>query len=286
MCLNPRMLILSKAPLVETLPNWLPCCAAMHQCAQMSVPASPHDNCSNQKLGTRAAQCVAKKLVTGPFPSLVNDQLKVSKSGKWLVGEMMIVTDLLQNGAEDGMFGPPTRDALVSAAIIQWFMYNNTNLPRGHLVWTACQDCQSQEWPLKSRALRHGHMDNALSILDRVRSVPPAAVSFLVKFFCAISRACGKNVRSRAVFPCITFCEGLVPDAEPTFLRFANVEIPNSHHKTLKITRQCDGAFRESSARSNRASKCTLMTTRRASPDCIVTIWSCPGQVISCVTTA
>ena len=38
-----------------------------------------------------------------PFLGLFDDQLEVSQSGKWLVGVMMTVTDLLQNSAEDGM---------------------------------------------------------------------------------------------------------------------------------------------------------------------------------------
>ena len=37
-------------------------------------------------------------------------------------------------------------------------------------------------------------------------------------------------------FPCITFCEDLVPDAEPPFLRLANVEVPHNHSKAFRIT--------------------------------------------------
>ena len=47
----------------------------------------------------------------------------------------------------------------------------------------------------------HGHNDNALSILDKVRDVPSAAVSFLVKLGCAISRAYVKMVRNIAILP-------------------------------------------------------------------------------------
>ena len=91
-----------KGALFEALANWLPCCATVHQCAQMSDPVSPS---SNQELSTRAALCDAKKLMTSPFPSLLDDQLEVSQRGKWLVGVLMIVSDLLQFSAEDGMFG-------------------------------------------------------------------------------------------------------------------------------------------------------------------------------------
>ena len=80
-------------------------------------------------LSTRAAQRVAKKkkkkkLLTSPFPGILNGQLEVGKSSKWVVGVPMIVPDLLHNGEEDGIFGHPFRDPLPSAAMIQWFPYN------------------------------------------------------------------------------------------------------------------------------------------------------------------
>ena len=68
---------------------------------------------------------------------------------------------------------------------------------------------------------------NALSILDRVRIVPSAAESFLVKSGCAISRTCGKKDRKNGRFPRITHGEGLVPDVESSFLGFTNVEVTN-----------------------------------------------------------
>ena len=81
----------------------------------MSVPIGPHGRSNNQEFSTQAVQCVSKKLMTSPFPSFLDDQLEVSKSGKRLAGELMTVTDLLQNGAEDKMCGHPIRDALDSA---------------------------------------------------------------------------------------------------------------------------------------------------------------------------
>ena len=81
-----------------------------------------------------------------------------------------------------------------------------------------------------------GTLMNGLSILGRVRSVRSAAVCFLVNFGCAISRACGKKGTEQSRFPCITFCEDLVPDAEPPFLRLANVEVPNNHPKDFRTT--------------------------------------------------
>ena len=59
--------------------------------------------------------------------ALPDDQLEVGKSGKWVVKVLMIVTDLLQNGAEDGIFEHPIRKALESAAKIKLFPYDNTN---------------------------------------------------------------------------------------------------------------------------------------------------------------
>ena len=105
----------------------IPSCAAVHQCAQISVPVSSHGSSSNQKLGTRAAWCVAEKLMMSPFPGLLDDHLEVSQSGKRLVGVLVTVTDLLQNSAKDRMFGHPTRDELDGAAITRRFLYDNTN---------------------------------------------------------------------------------------------------------------------------------------------------------------
>ena len=75
-----------KGALVEALADWFPCCAAAHQCAQMSVPVSPHGRGSNQKFSTRGARYVAEKLMSSQFPCFLNDLLEVSKSRKWLVG--------------------------------------------------------------------------------------------------------------------------------------------------------------------------------------------------------
>ena len=50
--------------------------------------------------------------------------------------------------------------------------------------------------------------------------------------------------------------------------------------------KQCDETSLEGFLKLKPGSKCTLMTTRALSPDRILTIWSHPWQVISCVTTA
>ena len=116
--------------------HWLPSCAA-HQRAQKFVPFSPHGSSSNRELSTRAPRCVAKKLMTSPFPGLLDDQLEVSQSGKRL--------DLLQISAEKGTLGHPTRDALNSAATSQRFLYDNTNCHVVTFLWTVRQDHQSHE---------------------------------------------------------------------------------------------------------------------------------------------
>ena len=130
---------------VETMPNWLPCCAAVRQCAQMSVPSGPHGRSSSQEFGTRAAQCVAKKLMSSPFPSFLNDLLEVSKSRKRLVGVLMIITDLLQNGAKRRDVWTSNSGFACSSRIDPMISVQQRELPRGHLVWTAHLSCQSQE---------------------------------------------------------------------------------------------------------------------------------------------
>ena len=70
-------------------------------------------------------------------------------------------------------------------------------------------------------------MNNALSIQDKVRNEPSAAVSFLVKFGCAISRARGKNA-DESRFARITFCESVTPGPELPFLGLANIEVSNT----------------------------------------------------------
>ena len=77
---------------------------------------------------------------------------------------------------------------------------------------------------------------NALSILERLRSVPSVAVAFLVNFWLRNLKNMWEKGAEQSRFPCITFCEVLVPDAEPPFLRLANVEIPNNHPMTFGTT--------------------------------------------------
>ena len=89
-----------KRALVEAFADRFRSCAAAHQCAQMSVPASSHGSSSNQKLGTRAARYIAEKLMVSLFPGLLYDHLEVGQSGKRLVEVSVTVTDLLQKSAK------------------------------------------------------------------------------------------------------------------------------------------------------------------------------------------
>ena len=135
--------------------------------------------------------------MTSPFPSLLDDQLEVSQSGKWLVGGLDI-----QLGMR--LTVPQQASGLcMTTQIATWSLFMDRS-PRSSVT---------REWQWKSRASARGTLMNALSILDRVRSVQSAAVSFPVKFRCVISRACGKRCGTEP-FSCITFCEGLVPDAQ------------------------------------------------------------------------
>ena len=60
-------------------------------------------------LPCEAGNDLAQTIKVDPFKgalveALPDDQLGVGKSGNWVVKVLMIVTDLLQSGAEDGMF--------------------------------------------------------------------------------------------------------------------------------------------------------------------------------------
>ena len=78
----------------------------------MSVSASSQSRSCNPELSTQAARCVAQEFMMSLFPDLLNDYLEVSKGGKRLVGVLVTVTDLLQESAENSMFGHPTLDSL------------------------------------------------------------------------------------------------------------------------------------------------------------------------------
>ena len=69
-----------------------------------------------------------------------------------------------------------------------------------------------------------------------MRSVPSAAAFILVQFGCAISRAFGKKEQKRDVFHRITFSEGLVPDAESSFLGLAEIQDTKNHTECFRVT--------------------------------------------------
>ena len=90
--------------LVEAFSNRFPCRATAHQCTQMSVSVSSQSGSSNQELSSQAAWCVAQEFLMSLFPGFSMINFEISQSGKWLIGILMTVADLLQNSAEDGMF--------------------------------------------------------------------------------------------------------------------------------------------------------------------------------------
>ena len=97
--------------------------------------------------------------MSSPFPCFLNDLIEVSKSDKRLVVVLMVVTDLLQNGAEEEMFGHPIRDALASAAMIQWFPYDNTNCRVVTWYGPLTKVVSHMRVAVKIACFRHGHVD-------------------------------------------------------------------------------------------------------------------------------
>ena len=45
------------------------------------------------------------------FSSFLESNPEVTQGKEWVVRVLVTVTDLFQHGAENGMFGPPTRNA-------------------------------------------------------------------------------------------------------------------------------------------------------------------------------
>ena len=99
-------------------------------------------------------------------------------------------------------------------------------LPKLSVTW---------EWHRKSRASALGTLMKALPILDRVRMVPPAAASFLVKFGRAITSASVKKVRKRTVLPASPSVKVWLVTLNPTFLSLANVEITYNNTEAFGI---------------------------------------------------
>ena len=79
------------------------------------------------------------------------DDFEVGEGGERVIRVPMTVTDLLRNGAENGMFGHPTRDSLDFAAASCRFLhdYSDSNMiarngPSPRLSWTRSPiGCQS-----------------------------------------------------------------------------------------------------------------------------------------------
>ena len=106
------------------LPHWLPRCAAVQRCAQVSVPCGPHGRSSNQEPGLPGV--LQSGLCRVRFLAFSVICLKVSKSGKEARrGYCWSSLVCFKNGAEDGTFGHPIRDAPARVVVIQWFSHTN-----------------------------------------------------------------------------------------------------------------------------------------------------------------
>ena len=206
--------------------TWLPCSAAVHQYAQVSRPLGPHSRSSSQEFGTQAVWCVSKKLMTSPFPSFLNDQLEVSNSSKRLVRLLMIVTDLLQNGSEDKMFGHPIRDALDSAPLIQWFPYDDTQC---HVVTWYGQlttIVSNVGVAVKIACFRHVHVDGIPVNTGKgaLRTIGDGIVP--CKVWLLNFRSMWETGTEHIRLPCITFCECVVRSFETSLPQGRKLKSP------------------------------------------------------------
>ena len=61
-----------------------------------------------------------------PFSSFLENDFEVSKGSESVIRVLVIVSDLFQNGAENGMFGHPDRNAFSQVTPISRFLYDDT----------------------------------------------------------------------------------------------------------------------------------------------------------------
>ena len=182
---------------VKALPNWLP----MLRSSGRNVPRGLF-------LLARMAVAAIKSLAPG-LPGV----LPRTAASKWCQERIRL---------------DPTRDSLARIDLVS---VQATSIATRLLGMVPLDDCRSHGiWQRKSRASATGTLMNALSILDRLRGVSSAAVSLPCSLVAQFQEHLGKKVRNRAVFPCITFCEGLVPDAEPPSLRSSQMLKSSNNH--------------------------------------------------------
>ena len=80
-----------------------------------------------------------------------------------------------------------------------------------------------------------GTLMNALSILDNVRRRTICGGILPCKVWLRNFKSIWEKGTEQSRFPCITFCEGMVPDVESPFLGLENVEISNNQsHQGLQ----------------------------------------------------
>ena len=58
--------------------------------------------------------------------SFLQNDFEICQSDEWIIRVLVIVTDLFQNGAENGMFGHAVRNAFAQVTPNCWFLYDDT----------------------------------------------------------------------------------------------------------------------------------------------------------------
>ena len=74
--------------------------------------------------------------MNGPFSGVFENDSEICKSNEGVIRVLVTVSDLFQNGAENGIFGHPTRNSFDLVAPSCRFLYDDT-LRRDHSGWNA-----------------------------------------------------------------------------------------------------------------------------------------------------
>ena len=147
----------------------------------------------------------------------------------------MIVTDLFQNGTENGMLGHPTRDTFDLMAPICRFLYDNAHC------------CVVTRDGAFTKVLKDVGMAMKISCLSH-RKVKKYPVNSGQSTYCTIGCSilpcevwlCDfKDMREKGTdkgsLPCITIGESPVPNIESSFLGFTSVEVAINDPKCSRV---------------------------------------------------
>ena len=144
--------------LVEAFSNKFQSRATGLQCTQMSASVTSQSGSNNNEVGAQTTWCVAQEFLMSLFLAFSMVTLKSARAVNGSSGTDDI-TDPLQNGTKDMMFGHPVRDALDSAAISQRFLSENTNCHVVSLYGPLTQFVSHKNVAVKIACFRHGHVD-------------------------------------------------------------------------------------------------------------------------------